>query len=117
MQRNDFCDCACRKIFPVELDIDILETWLDMGCIFQSNRTSFLGFHGKRNQQNAKFLLENKMIHLIASDIHRTDGHRIEMLSDIYDYVRKKVGEDNAKLLLYKNPYSILMDEEVAWMQ
>ena len=100
-----------ERFFPMGLDMEMIENWLDMGCLLQTNRTSLMGFQGKVIQRNAHHLVKNKMIHLVASDTHRTVGNRIEKLSDAYQVVIKLTNTEYANQLLLRNPLIILDDE------
>lgn len=100
-----------ERFFPMGLDMEMIENWLDMGCLLQTNRTSLMGFQGKVIQRNAHHLVKNKMIHLVASDTHRTVGNRIEKLSDAYQVVIKLTDTEYANQLLFQNPLIILNDE------
>lgn len=100
-----------ERFFPTGLDLEMVENWLEMGCLLQTNRTSLMGFQGKVIQRNAHHLVKNKMIHLIASDTHRTVGNRIEKLSDAYQVVIKLTNTEYADQLFLRNPLIILDDE------
>ncbi|WP_302955930.1 tyrosine-protein phosphatase [Faecalitalea cylindroides] len=100
-----------ERFFPTGLDLEMVENWLEMGCLLQTNRTSLMGFQGKVIQRNAHHLVKNKMIHLVASDTHRTVGNRIEKLSDAYQVVIKLTDTEYADQLLFRNPLIILDDE------
>lgn len=100
-----------ERFFPTGLDLEMVENWLEMGCLLQTNRTSLMGFQGKRVQRNARELVKDKKIHLIASDTHRTVGNRIEKLSDAYQVVIKLTDTEYADQLFLRNPLIILDDE------
>lgn len=100
-----------ERFFPMGLDMEMIENWLDMGCLLQTNRTSLMGFQGKVIQRNAHHLVKNKMIHLVASDTHRTVGNRIEKLSDAHQVVIKLTDTEYADQLFLRNPLIILDDE------
>lgn len=100
-----------ERFYPMGLDMEMIENWLDMGCLLQTNRTSLMGFQGKVIQRNAHHLVKNKMIHLVASDTHRTVGNRIEKLSDAYQVVIKLTDTEYADQLFLRNPLIILDDE------
>lgn len=100
-----------ERFFPMGLDMEMVENWLEMGCLLQTNRTSLMGFQGKVIQRNAHHLVKNKMIHLVASDTHRTVGNRIEKLSDAYQVVIKLTNTEYANQLFLRNPLIILDDE------
>ena len=100
-----------ERFFPAGLDLEMVENWLEIGCLLQTNRTSLMGFQGKVIQRNAHHLVKNKMIHLVASDTHRTVGNRIEKLSDAYQVVIKLTDTEYADQLFLRNPLIILDDE------
>lgn len=102
-----------ERYFHSELDYSIIENWIDMGCVLQINRTSILGMHGKKIQSNALSFLDNGYCDVIATDVHRANGSRISMLSDVYSVVGKRIGFDNADILMYTNPKRILEDKDI----
>lgn len=102
-----------ERYFHSELDYSIINHWIDMGCVLQINRTSILGMHGKKIQSNALSLLDNGYCDVIATDAHRANGSRISMLSDVYSVVGKRIGFDNADILMYTNPKRILEDKDI----
>lgn len=102
-----------ERYFHSELDYSIIENWIDMGCVLQINRTSILGMHGKKIQSNALSFLDNGYCDVIATDTHRANGSRISMLSDVYSVVGKRIGFDNADILMYTNPKRILEDKDI----
>ena len=102
-----------ERYFHSKLDYSIIENWIDMGCVLQINRTSILGMHGKQIQKNALALLDGGYCDVIATDTHRANGSRISMLSDVYSVVGKRIGFDNADILMYTNPKRILEDKDI----
>lgn len=102
-----------ERYFHSELDYSIIENWIDMGCVLQINRTSILGMHGKKIQSNALSFLDNGYCDVIGTDTHRSSGSRISMLSDVYSVVGKRIGFDNADILMYTNPKRILEDKDI----
>ncbi len=116
-------ECSIRGYIPViahieryfheGLDWDIIHQWQEEGYILQINRTSLMGFSSKQSKKNAWELLENGVGHLVCTDTHRCEGSRVECLSDAYDEVCDRIGKENANLLFFENPKSILKGEEV----
>lgn len=102
-----------ERYFHSGLDYSIIDNWIDMGCVLQINRTSILGMHGKSIQSNALSLLDDGYCDVIATDAHRANGSRISMLSDVYSVVGKRIGVDNADILMYTNPKRILEDKDI----
>jgi protein-tyrosine phosphatase len=47
---------------------------IDAGCIFQVNLLSLIGYYGKTAYELANYLVENKLVSLVGSDIHN-DRH------------------------------------------
>lgn len=106
-----------ERYFHDGIDIDRVQGWVDMGCKVQINRTSILGMHGSTIQKNAHKLIRSNMAHIIASDAHRPSGNRICLLSDVYQYVKDSYGEENADILMKRNPRHIIEDEELEEIQ
>lgn len=106
-----------ERYFPKGIDVDRVQQWIDMGCGIQLNRTSILGTHGDVCKKNAEKLLREGMAHVIASDTHRAQGHRITELSDVYEIIKEEYGQENAVLLMRDNPYHIIHDEKLENMQ
>ena len=106
-----------ERYFHEGIDIDRVRSWIQMGCKVQVNRTSIMGLHGKVIQKNAMELLENEIVHVVATDTHRTNGSRIAKLSDAYDIIQKRFGEENAQILTYYNPLHIIENEKLEDMK
>ena len=102
-----------ERFFADGLDFEILDRWFNEGYVFQINRTSLNGMHGKIMQKNAETLLEKGYVHLVATDTHRCTGDRVEKLSDAYTYIERKYGKENANRLFVDNPLHIIRNEEV----
>ena len=102
-----------ERYFHDGLDYDIIDRWVDMGCVLQINRTSILGMHGKTIQSNALSLLDDGYCDVIGTDTHRSSGNRISKLSDAYSVVSKRIGSENADILFYENPKRILSDMDI----
>ncbi|GJM58045.1 phosphoesterase [Erysipelotrichaceae bacterium OPF54] len=102
-----------ERYFHKGLDMEIIDGWKEQGYLFQVNRTSLQGMHGKTIQENAWKLLEEGYAHIICTDTHRANGHRVEQLSDIYEEVEQQFGSVWAQELLYKNPLRILNNRRV----
>ena len=57
------------------------------------------------------------MVHVVATDTHRINGSRISRLSDAYEFIEKRFGEENAQILTYYNPLHIIEDEDLEDMK
>lgn len=101
-----------ERYFKGKIDIDRIKEWKDSGYVIQVNSTSLLGLHGKTCQKNAYTLIDNGLADVIASDTHRSHGHRIPNLNRISQLLSKKYDYDIVKILLCNNPQHIINDEE-----
>lgn len=83
--------------------LDHIARWIQQGCYVQVTASSLLGQFGKRARSFAEELMNHQMIHFIASDAHDCQ-HRPPVLQESYEHVRRKWGEQAARLLFVDNP-------------
>lgn len=102
-----------ERYFHNGIDKEIIDNWFNQGFIFQVNRTSILGLGGKQAQKNALWLLDNGYVHCVASDAHRPEGARAEVLGDVKEFLTKRYGEEVAMTLLYHNPFRLLENKKL----
>lgn len=102
-----------ERYFKEKIDLDRIREFVNSGYVIQMNTSSLLGIHGKTVQKNAYTLLDEGLVHLIASDTHRANGRRIPNLMDTYHLLQKRYDEKTLELLLYENPLHILKNEPV----
>lgn len=99
-------DCLWGKINEIA---DLAEK----GAVLQVNVRSLLNREGRRREcKTAKQMLMRGLCDVIASDAHdMTD--RVPELSDCYDKVASKYGEQYAGRVFYRNPLRILTNREI----
>ena len=102
-----------ERYFKGSLDIERIQDFIDNGYLIQVNATSFLGYHGKHAQKFAYQLLNQGLLHVIATDTHRCDGHRSPCLQEVFDLLVKKYSYEDIHTLMYENPLHIINNEEV----
>lgn len=102
-----------ERYFKNNLDLERVKELIDYGYVIQVNATSLLGIHGKKIKKNAYELLDNGLIHVIATDTHRCTGKRIPCLQEIYDILSKGYDYQVIKTLMYDNPLHIINNEPV----
>jgi protein-tyrosine phosphatase len=78
-----------------------------MGCLGQVTAMSLTGGFGSGVKRIAEALLSKRLIHIIASDAHSTDG-RPPILSDGVRAAEKIVGKEEARNMVMEYPQSIL---------
>ena len=88
--------------------------FIESGCIIQVNATSFLGYHGKQAKKIAFQLLDEGLIHVIATDTHRATGSRKPCLNKIFYLLEKKYNYHAIHTLMSENPLHILKNE---WLE
>lgn len=102
-----------ERYFKGELDTNRIEDIIDNGYVIQVNSSSLLGYHGKHIQKIAYQLINQGLVHVIASDTHRATGKRIPALQDVYNVLSKKYDYQTLKLLMFDNPLHILNNQKV----
>ena len=103
-----------ERYFKNGLDIERVNGFIESGCIIQVNATSFLGYHGKLAKKIAFQLLDEGLIHVIATDTHRATGSRKPCLNKIFYLLEKKYNYHAIHTLMSENPLHILKNE---WLE
>lgn len=94
--------------------LDVLVRYLCLGCVSQVTASSFTGRFGKRAQQMAKDLLEQEMVHVVASDGH-SPRQRSPRLSEAAQAIAELAGEDVAHAVTSGNPWAIVQDQPLVY--
>lgn len=79
----------------------IVHDLIRAGIIIQINRGSILGKFGSQPKAAADYLLKHSMVHIVASDGHRSYS-RAPILYDAYAEVEKHYGKEYADMLFKK---------------
>jgi protein-tyrosine phosphatase len=87
--------------------LEKLAEWAESGCLLQVTAASFLGRFGKQAKAFADRLLQQGLVHIVASDAHDTK-YRPPSLKEAYEYVSKVCGQERAQMLFVKNPAATL---------
>lgn len=90
-----------------------LERWVQQGCCLQITAQSVLGRFGKTARQFSIELLENRIVHFIASDAHDT-LHRPPVLREACAWVAEQYGDAMASSLFVDNPHAVLAGAPLA---
>ena len=78
-----------------------------MGCLLQINTGSLEGNFGRGAKMNARKMLNNRAVDVVASDGH-SPFMRTPILSDAHEYISEKYSTELADRLLLRNPKAIL---------
>jgi len=105
-----------RYFDDVDEAYDMAYKWIKQGCFLQINRTSLLRNQNPIHRKIAFKLINANMVHIIASDAHRTDGQRQLVLADSYAIIKRYMGKDCADLLHITNPSLLSKNEALISM-
>jgi protein-tyrosine phosphatase len=86
--------------------------WVELGCLVQVTALSICGGFGRTACGVAGRLLEQGLVHVVASDAHDPE-HRHARLDDAYKIVKERYGEEEADILFTHNPQAII---EGVWL-
>lgn len=100
-----------ERYFKGKIDLNRVREWKDSGYVIQINSSSLLGFHGKTCQKNAYALIDNGLADVIASDTHRSQGHRVPNLDRVSQHLSGRYDYETVRTLLSGNPLHIIADE------
>lgn len=91
----------------LEARVEPVQVWVEMGCLVQVTAQSLTGGFGRVAHRAAAGLLQDALVHFIASDAHDTE-HRPPLLGEAYRYVEARYGADHAITLFVTNPRATL---------
>lgn len=89
-----------------------LKEWIEFGCKSQLTGQSCTGSFGQSLQEFSFQLINENLIHFIASDAHRPSG-RSPNLSNAAKILINTYGIDVTNTLLYVNPSKLISGDEI----
>ena len=93
--------------YPEMQDVNSIKRLIKMGARIQINAGSILGREGMKQAIWTRKLLKEGLVHIVASDGHDTEERPPE-LGKVAKFLEKKLGEEKATQLLWKNQMKIL---------
>ncbi|MBK7928226.1 MAG: exopolysaccharide biosynthesis protein [Bryobacterales bacterium] len=90
--------------------LDKLREWAAMGCLLQVTAQSFNGRFGRRAERFSRLLLDEDLVHVVASDAHDTQ-HRPPNLGEAYEWLAREKSEALAERLCVANPGAVIRSE------
>lgn len=87
--------------------VEEIRSWVAQGCLVQVTGHSVLGLFGTNARKMSEQLLNESLVHFIASDAHETKM-RTTRLDEPYRWVTERYGEQTATLLFETNPRAVL---------
>lgn len=85
----------------------VVEELVEAGCLMQVTAGSLVGSFGPGIQDFSEWLLEEGMVHFLATDAHGTTNRR-PLLSRAYDRAAELVGDRRAEELCCMNPAAVV---------
>jgi protein-tyrosine phosphatase len=89
-----------------------LHNFIRFGGLLQVNGGSILGHFGKDVQKLALQMLEQQMVHFIASDAHSPKG-RSFVLKQVHNLLRDQLPEEYLQQLLFENQQQIILKKAI----
>ena len=87
--------------------LELIEDWVERGCLVQVTAHSPLGRFGKTAKAAADRLLASGLVHFLASDAHDCK-HRPPALDEPWKHIAGEFGDSAARVLLETNPAAAL---------
>lgn len=120
--RNVMQELQCNGYLPILAHVERYEqlrknfeyasNLSEMGVYFQVNASSISKFKGIRLKKFINKLIDNDMVHFVATDAHDMKNRRIDM-SSCAKYIEKKYGNSYMEELLIHNPRKIIKNEYI----
>ena len=93
-------------------NVDILRGLLDRGCLSQITAMSITGGFGKVIKDFSTYLIENQLVHVVASDCHSVDKRGPSMKS-AFTMLSNLAGDEYARNMALNYPMSIIDGETI----
>lgn len=101
-----------ERYLYVQEQPELLNTWGEMGCLFQINRGSLLGRFGQRAEELSYSMVDRGYADVVASDAHSAT-QRTPWMADVREMLEEEFSQEVAYTLLEKNPRRILEDQDM----
>ncbi len=93
-------------------DTEFLSDIIELGVLMQVNYASIIGYYGEKPQVIAQKMFENNMVHLLGSDVHRTNTI-YPKIPQILSILKKMIGEEKLEQLTTVNPELVLKNKRI----
>ena len=98
--------------FYEEDELSTLQSLMGNGALLQVNCDGILSDKNDISYKFAHFLLENRAVSFVASDVHNMST-RPCIMKETYDRVSSLYGEDYANEIFVENPMKIIKNEMI----
>ncbi|EFK09203.1 PHP domain protein [delta proteobacterium NaphS2] len=90
---------------------EVIQEMVNMGVGIQVNWKSLLGSYGQTIREMAWSFLERGLVHVLATDGHRTGDISGEKLHGMKRILKERLGETRTRLLVAENPGRVWVGE------
>ena len=90
----------------------IVESLVNHGCLMQVTCGSLMGTFGPASQQMAEWMLQQGLVHFLATDAHGPQARR-PLMRRAFERAAQLVGEEIATDLCCRNPSAVVAGEEL----
>ena len=97
----------------VQEDVNIVLDCIEEGALIQVNASSILGKNGEKAEDTSKKLLDNNMVHFVATDAHSSNRRR-PLIKDSYNYILKNYGKEVSEKLFIENPTAVIENRDIS---
>ena len=97
----------------VQEDVNIMLDCIKEGALIQVNASSILGKNGEKAEDTSKKLLDNNMVHFVATDAHSSNRRR-PLIKDSYNYILKNYGKEVSEKLFIENPTAVIENRDIS---
>ena len=87
---------------------------LERGCLLQVNKGSPLGKYGPEAQRMSKWLLDNHLVHFVASDCH-SPYQRTPEMQQTHEMLTYRLGLSYVNRIFNENPLKVIKNETVTY--
>lgn len=101
-----------ERIISVQEDPNILFPLIRQGVLMQSTLSSFTGYFGEEVRRTAEILLRNRMVHLLATDMHSVGG-RLKGFPRALEKIEELVGKENLREMIVHGPQRVLDNRDI----
>ncbi len=99
----------------IQKEPDIVRRLIGLGALTQMNTGSLFDHYGAGSREAGEYLLQQEMIHVIATDAHGATGSRVPNMQAGFDRVAELTDESRAWALARDNPLAITEEREVPY--
>lgn len=90
---------------------NLIEKYIEKGCLIQCNYGSILGKYGKEAKKTIKTLLKKNLVHFMGSDCHRKNGIYLEIPKAVKK-IEKIIGKEKTYKITTMNAQKIINNEQ-----